>query len=71
MPAWNGPEEPIQQQIRSAFNAQATIGWDQFFRARTAKAWRIPIARTTRSDSLATHNKKKFKDGCLIQIIEI
>jgi hypothetical protein len=30
-PAWNGPEEPIQRQIRSAFKAQAKIGWDQFF----------------------------------------
>jgi hypothetical protein len=43
-PAWNGPEEPIQRQIRSAFKAQATIGWDQFFRGRMiAKAWSIPI----------------------------
>jgi hypothetical protein len=43
--AWNGPEEPIQQQIRCAFQqAQAKIGWDQqFFRGRIAKAWRIPI----------------------------
>jgi hypothetical protein len=41
---WNGPEEPIQQQIRSgAFKAQATkIGWDQFFCGRI-KAWRKPI----------------------------
>jgi hypothetical protein len=42
-PAWNGPEEPIQRQIRSAFKAQAKIGWDQFFRGRIAKAWRKPI----------------------------
>jgi hypothetical protein len=42
-PAWNGPEEPIQKQIRSAFKAQAKIGWDQFLRGRIAKAWRIPI----------------------------
>jgi hypothetical protein len=43
-PAWNGPEEPIQHQIRSAFKAQATIGWDQFFHGRIlAKAWSIPI----------------------------
>jgi hypothetical protein len=36
------PEEPIQQQIRSAFTAQAKIGWDQFFHGRIAKAsWRI------------------------------
>jgi hypothetical protein len=42
-PAWNGPEEPIQRQIRSAFKAQATIGWDQFFRGRIAKAWSKPI----------------------------
>jgi hypothetical protein len=41
--AWNGPVEPIQQQIRSAFKAQAKIGWDQFLRGRIAKAWRIPI----------------------------
>jgi hypothetical protein len=28
LPAWNGPEEPsIQQQLRSAFKAQAKIGW--------------------------------------------
>jgi hypothetical protein len=31
-PALNGPEEPIQHQIHSVFKAQATIGWDQFFR---------------------------------------
>jgi hypothetical protein len=43
MPAWNGPEEPIQQQIRRAFTAQSAIGWDQFFRGQIAKAWRIPI----------------------------
>jgi hypothetical protein len=43
LPAWNGPEEPIQQQIRSAFKTQAKIGWDQFFHGRIAKAWRIPI----------------------------
>ena len=42
-PAWNGPEEPIQKQIRSAFKAQAKIGWDQFLHGRIAKAWRIPI----------------------------
>jgi hypothetical protein len=42
-PAWNGPEEPIQQQLRSAFKAQAKIGWDRFFHGRIAKAWRIPI----------------------------
>jgi hypothetical protein len=34
---------PIQQQLRSAFKAQAKIGWDQFFLGRIAKAWRIPI----------------------------
>ena len=33
-PEWQGPEEPIQRQIRSAFKAQAMIGWDQFFRYR-------------------------------------
>jgi hypothetical protein len=44
-PAWNGPLDPIQRQIRSAFRAQAKIGWDQFFRGRIAKAWRIPIGR--------------------------
>jgi hypothetical protein len=38
-PSWNGPEEPIKRQIRSAFKAQAMIGWDQFFRGRIAKAW--------------------------------
>jgi hypothetical protein len=38
LPAWNGPLEPIQQQIRSAFKAQATIVWDQSFRGRIAKA---------------------------------
>jgi hypothetical protein len=44
MPARNGPEEPIQQQIRRAFTAQAAIGWDQFFCRRIAKeAWRTPI----------------------------
>ena len=42
-PAWNGPEEPMQQQIQSAFKAQAKIGWDQFFRGRIAKAWSKPI----------------------------
>jgi hypothetical protein len=42
-PAWNGPEAPIQQQIRSACKAQAAIGWDQFFRGRIAKAWSKPI----------------------------
>jgi len=42
-PEWQGPEEPIQRQIRSAFKAQAMIGWDQFFRGRIAKAWRTPI----------------------------
>jgi hypothetical protein len=36
-------EEPIQQQIRSAFKAQATIGWDQLFCGRIAKAWSKPI----------------------------
>jgi hypothetical protein len=43
--AWNGPEEPIQQQeIHCAFKAQAKIGWEQFFHGRIAKAWwRIPI----------------------------
>jgi hypothetical protein len=41
--AWNGPEEPIQQQLRSAFKAQAKIRSDQFFCGRIAKAWRIPI----------------------------
>jgi hypothetical protein len=41
--ARNCPEEPIKQQIRSAFKAQATIGWDQFFHGRIAKAWSIPI----------------------------
>jgi hypothetical protein len=25
-PAWNGPEEPIQQQIRSAFKAKLRLG---------------------------------------------
>jgi hypothetical protein len=40
-PAWIGPEEPIQQQICSAFlRAQASkIVWDQFFHGRIAKAW--------------------------------
>jgi hypothetical protein len=43
-PVWNGPVEPIQRQIRSAFRAQAMIGWDQFFRGCIAKAaWRKPI----------------------------
>jgi hypothetical protein len=43
-PAWNGPEEPIQQQICSAsFKTQAKIRWDQFFHGRIAKAWCIPI----------------------------
>jgi hypothetical protein len=43
-PAWNGPEDPIQRQIRRAFTpTQAAIGWDQLFRGRIAKAWRIPI----------------------------
>jgi hypothetical protein len=42
-PEWNGPEEPIQRQIRSAFKAQAKIGWDQFFRGRIAKEWSKPI----------------------------
>jgi hypothetical protein len=45
-PAWNGPEEPIQQQIcSSAFKALSTTigGWDQFFHGHIAKAWRIPI----------------------------
>jgi hypothetical protein len=36
-PEWNGPEEPIQRQTRSAFKAQTKIGWDQFFRGRIAK----------------------------------
>jgi hypothetical protein len=36
-PAWTGPEEPIKRQIRRACKAQATIGWDQFFRGRIAK----------------------------------
>jgi hypothetical protein len=41
-PAWNGPQEPIKRQIRSAFQAQAKIGgWDQFFRGFIAKACRI------------------------------
>jgi hypothetical protein len=39
-PAWNRSEEPIQRQI---LRAQAKIGWDQFFRGRIAKEWRIPI----------------------------
>jgi hypothetical protein len=44
LPEWNGPKDPIQPQIRSAFKAQATrIGWDQFFRGCIAKAWSIPI----------------------------
>jgi hypothetical protein len=43
IPARNSPEEPIQKQIRQAFTAQSAIGWDQFFRGRIAKAWRIPI----------------------------
>jgi hypothetical protein len=53
-PAWNGPEEHIKQQIRSAFRAQAKIGWDQFFRGHIAKkAWRIPIGTYYKtSDSL-------------------
>jgi hypothetical protein len=43
-PEWNGPEEPIQQQIRSAFKkAQTKIGWDQFFHGRIVTAWRKPI----------------------------
>ena len=42
-PAWNGPDDPIQAQIRIAFTAQARIGWDQFFRGRIAKAWQTPI----------------------------
>jgi hypothetical protein len=44
------PEEPIQQQIRSAsfFKAQAMIGWDQFFRGCIAKAWLL-MAHTTKN----------------------
>jgi hypothetical protein len=44
-PSWNGaPRNLSKRQIRSAFKAQqAKIGWDQFFRGRIAKAWRISI----------------------------
>ena len=44
-PAWNGPENKIQAEIRLAFNAQSRIGWDQFFRGWIAKDWQISIAR--------------------------
>jgi len=44
-PAWNGPEDEIQAEIRLAFTAQSRIGWDQFFRGRIAKDWQIPITR--------------------------
>jgi hypothetical protein len=44
MPARTGPAEPIQKQIRIAFEAQAAIWRDQFFRGRIAKAWRKPIS---------------------------
>jgi hypothetical protein len=59
-PAWNGPlvVEPIQWQTRSAFRAQAKIGWDQFFRGRIVKAWLASAYQsewTTRSDSLVHH----------------
>jgi hypothetical protein len=43
-PVWHGPPDLIQRQLRCAFHAQNRIGWDQFFRGRIAKAWRIPIA---------------------------
>jgi hypothetical protein len=42
-PVWRGPHEPIHDQLQCAFTAQASIGWDQFFRGRIAKAWRTPI----------------------------
>ena len=43
-PVWHGPPDLIQRQLRRAFHAQSRIGWDQFFRGRIAKAWRVPIA---------------------------
>jgi hypothetical protein len=42
-PIWNGPNISIKRQLRHAFHAQSRIGWDQFFRGRIAKEWRVPI----------------------------
>ena len=43
-PTWDTPLEPIQHDLRRAFDAQRRIGWDQFFRGRLALAWKTAIA---------------------------
>jgi hypothetical protein len=42
-PTWTTPEEPIMTQLTHAFKAQGKIGWDQFFRGRIAKDWKLAI----------------------------
>jgi hypothetical protein len=42
-PTWTPPEEPIQTQLRHAFKSQSKIGWDQFFRGRITKDWKLAI----------------------------
>ena len=42
-PTWIPPEEPIQTQLRHAFNSQSKIVWDQFFRGRITKDWKSAI----------------------------
>ena len=42
-PTWPQPEEPIMADLKRAFESQRKIGWDQFFRGRIAKDWKIAI----------------------------
>jgi hypothetical protein len=43
-PTWTALEvTPLQQSIRRAFDAQTRIGWDQFFRGRLTKYWKLPL----------------------------
>jgi hypothetical protein len=44
-PCWpSAHDTPLRTAIRRAFDAQTSIGWDQFFRGRLTIYWRRPLA---------------------------